>query len=135
MLLFGRFSDGKVLLHELLLQDIPLGDSFVMMIQHAKPVLDLNQLLLRESLDIARLEHLDTFVSLVEDDARVATEAGAVAHFGMNLLLGEEGHLKFALILRIQTLGLARLAVSAFEVRYSIRGQVYLVTVGDQLEE
>jgi len=120
MLLLGRFPDGKILLHELLLQDIPLSDSFVMMIQHAKPVFDLSQLLLREPLDVARLEHLDTFIILVEDDARVLIKAGAVTHFGINLLRGEEGHLEFAPILRIQAPGLARLAVSAFEVRHCI---------------
>ena len=135
MLPLGSLPNGKVLLHELLLQDIPLSDSFIMMIQHAKPVFDLNELLLREPLDVARLEHLDTFVILVEDDARVGTEAGAVAHFGMNLLRGEEGHLELAPILRNLALGLARLAVSAFEVRHGIIRQVDLVSVRDQLEE
>ena len=103
MLPLGLLPDAKVLLDELLLQDVPLGDSLVMMIQHAKPVFDLGQLLLGEPLDVARLEHLDTFVRLVEDDAaRVPpAEALAVAQFGSDLLGGEDAHVEFAPKVRI----------------------------------
>ena len=136
VLLLGRFPDRKILLDEPLLQEVPLCDSLVMMIKHAKPVLDLNQLLLREPLDVSRLEHLDTLIILVEDEARVGTEAGSITHFGMNLLRGgKEAHTEFTTILRILSLRLARLGVSAFEGRHSIRRQVDLVSIRDQLEE
>lgn len=137
MLPLGRFADAKVLLHELLLQDVPLGDSLIMMIQHAEPVFDLGQLLLRETLDVARFEHLHAFVRLVEEDATCVPtpEARAVTQFGSDLLGGVDTHVEFPPKLRILRLCLVRLAVSAFEVRQSIRGQVDLVSIRDQLEE
>ena len=71
MLRLRRLPDREVPLDQSLLQVVPLRYSRIMVMEDFDTVLELEQLLLGETFDLPRFQHLKAFVCLVKGDSLV----------------------------------------------------------------
>jgi hypothetical protein len=69
MLRLRRLPDREVPLDQSLLQVVPLRYSRIMVLEDFDTVLEFEQLLLGETFDLPRFQHLETFVCLVKGNA------------------------------------------------------------------
>ena len=80
MLLFCRLPYGEVFLNQLFLQGVPFRYGCIMMFEDFEPIFKLIYLLLGETLDVTRFEHLDTLVIFVENNTALSMP-GSLAVF------------------------------------------------------